>query len=148
MTSAQLFDLQLPAPPKEKKLPAKIAYTGTFLEFWKLYPPRFNSSKFLAFKAWRKLDEDEQRQAMVAAPIYAKSVRGQEERFTYHAASWLNGKYFETIAAPVAPCQTINIDWPLVLRIYAKTNNWNLAYGPSPSQPGCKVPTELLERKP
>jgi hypothetical protein len=35
---------------------------------------------------------------------------------------------------------TINIDWPTVLKIYAKTNNWNPAYGPAPDQAGYRGP--------
>lgn len=145
--TAMLFEFPASAPitlvPKKK--PLRQGYTGEYLAFWALYPPRFNSSKFLAFKAWNKLDEDEHRQAMIAAPVYAASRRGKDEEYTAHAATWLNGKYFETIAQPrVQPQITINIDWPAVLKIYAKTNNWNTAYGQPPGTADCRCPKEIL----
>lgn len=133
--TAMLFDFpSQPAPaPKQKRKPIKQGYTGEFLAFWELYPPRFNSSKYLAFKAWQRLDEDEQRQAMIAAPVYARSQVGKDQEYTKHAASWLNGKFFETIAVPrVAPQQTLNIDWPMVLEIWRATGRWNQAYGGEP----------------
>ncbi len=148
--TAQLFDFPaIPAPaPKAKKLPQKKAYTGEFLAFWELYPARFNSSKFLAFKEWEKLDPEEQRQAMAAAPVYARRMRGKEQQFTKHAAHWLHGKYFETIAAPAAihiMQSPVTPDWPAILRLYRMTSNWKAdLYGPAPGYPGCRVPAELL----
>lgn len=146
--TAQLFDFPSPqpAPPKPKKAPSRLAYTGEFLAFWALYPPRFNSSKFLALKAWNKLDSDERHQAMIAAPIYARSTIGHEERFTYHAASWLNGKYFETVAVPSAkPTPSIDLpDWPAIMKLYRMTSNWRQEHGPAPGLKGCRVPKELL----
>lgn len=142
--TAMLFDFPSPTPPapKQKKKPVKQGYTGEFLSFWELYPPRFNSSKFLAFKAWNRLEADEQRQAMIAAPMYARSCIGHEERYTYHAASWLNGKFFEGFA-PRPACKTapIAVNWPSVLKIYAATGRWNSQLGPEPHQPGYLGPT-------
>lgn len=140
--TAMLFDFPTPAPQKKK--PVKLGYTGEFLAFWELYPPRFNSSKWLAFKAWQKLDEDEQRQAMVAAPVYARRQIGEPEKFTQHAATWLNGKYFETIAAPrlsVVPAAPPSIDWLAAIRIFRATGRWNADFGPEPGMPNYRGPT-------
>lgn len=142
--TAQLFDFPVltPIAPKPKKKPVKQGYTGEFLAFWELYPPRFNSSKFLAFKAWQNLDENEQRQAMIAAPVYARSTIGHEERFTYHAASWLNGKYFETIAVPQArsAVPSAPVNWTAAVQIFNATGRWSADLGPEPGKPGCRVP--------
>jgi hypothetical protein len=139
--TATLFDFPSPAI-KAKKKPTKQAYTEEFLAFWQLYPPRFNSSKFLAFKAWQRLDEDEQKQATTAAPIYAASQRGKDPQYTQHAATWLNGKYFETIAVPRAtvPAAPVQIDWPAALKIYRATGRWNVDFGPEPGQPHYRGP--------
>lgn len=145
--TAQLFDFQPTAPiiakTAKKPKPVKQGYTGEFLAFWELYPPRFNSSKFLAFKAWNKLDDEERRQAKIAAPIYANSMRGEHEKYTQHAASWLNGKYFETIAVPqprgVAPAAPVN--WVAAVQIFNATGRWNQDLGPEPGKPGCKAPS-------
>lgn len=133
--TAMLFDFPSPTPAApQKKKPVKQGYTGEFLSFWELYPPRFNSSKFLAFKAWQKLDADEQRQAMIAAPIYAARQRGRDEQYTQHAATWLNGKYFETIAAPRAavPSAPPTVDRAAAERIFYATGRWPAELGPEP----------------
>jgi hypothetical protein len=133
--TAMLFDFPTPAPAPQKKKPAKQGYTGEFLSFWELYPPRFNSSKFLAFKAWNKLDEDEQRQAMIAAPVYAARQRGKDEQFTQHAATWLNGKFFETITAPrkAVPAAPPTVDRAAAERIFHATGRWPAELGPEPT---------------
>lgn len=142
--TAQLFDFppQAEVIPMPKKKPIKQGYTGEFLVFWQLYPPRFNSSKFLAFKAWQKLDVEEQRQAMIAAPVYANSTRGEPEKYTHHAASWLNGKYFETIAVPQARGAVLAapVNWAAAVQIFNATGRWNQDLGPEPGKPGCKAP--------
>lgn len=140
--TATLFDFPSPAAIKPKKKPAKQAYTEEFLAFWLVYPPRFNSSKFLAFKAWLRLDDDEQGQATRAAPVYARSRTGKDEEYTAHAASWLNGKYFETIGVPrmAVPSAPVQIDWPSAVKIYRATGRWNHEFGPEPGQPGCRAP--------
>jgi hypothetical protein len=132
--TAMLFDFPTqPAPaPKQKRKPVKQGYTGEFLAFWELYPPRFNSSKFLAFKAWKKLEPDEQRQATAAAPVYARSRVGKDEEYTAHAATWLNGKYFETIGQPRAAVPTAPVNREAAVRIYRATGRWNPDLGPEP----------------
>jgi len=89
---------------------------------------------------------DEQRQAMVAIPVYARSRIGKDQEYTKHAASWLNGKYFETIAVPrpIQPQTTINIHWPSVMKLYRITSNWRQEHGPAPGMKNCRVPKEYL----
>lgn len=140
--TATLFNFPSPMPNKPKKKPSRQAYTEEFLAFWELYPPRFNSSKFIAFKAWQRLDEDEQKQATRTAPIYARSRAGKDEEYTAHAATWLNGRYFETIVAPrsAVPAPPPQIDWGSALKIYRATGRWNHEFGPEPGQSGYRGP--------
>jgi hypothetical protein len=85
---------------------------------------------------------------MAAAPIYARSMKGKDQEFTKHAVSWLNGKYFETIAVPVVrdsgPPPTNSPDWAAIMKLYRMTSNWRQEHGPAPGCPGCRVPAFLL----
>ena len=141
--TAQLFAFPDMNPsmvdPPTRKTQAK-GYTPEFEMFWLAYPRKMNCSKLMAFKAWNKLDCDEQHHAENALPTFCLSMRGKEEQFIPHAATWLNQRRFETVHSPVQPQQTINIDWVSVLKIYSKTNNWNYAYGPSPDEHGYRGP--------
>lgn len=145
--TAELFAFppQTPIVPlTPKKKPIRQGYTGEFLSFWALYPPRFNSSKFLAFKAWCKLDDEEGRQAMIAAPIYARSMVGKDQQFTMHAATWLNGKYFETMAVPQtrvdSPAAPVN--WAAAVRIFEATGRWNAELGGEPGSATYRGPAK------
>lgn len=76
-----------------------------FDEFWAAYPPRRNSSKADARKAYAaaikkgaKPDE-----ILAGAKLYADSRAGQDQQYTAHAATWLHGKRWEDLlATPVA----------------------------------------------
>lgn len=144
--TAELFSFptSAPLPPKQKRQPIRQGYTGEFLSFWALYPPRFNSSKFLAFKAWCKLDEEERRQAMIAAPIYARSMIGKDQQFTMHAATWLNGKYFETIAVPQARTESpaAPVNWAAAVQIFRATGRWNPDLGGEPDSATYRGPAK------
>lgn len=148
--TAMLFDFPAapPAQPKARKPKAKPqGYTDEFLTFWNAYPPRFNSSKLLASRAWNKLTIAEREQAMIALPIYARHMIGRDQEYTKHAASWLNGKYFETIAAPrqtVPSPNTAGPDWPTIMKLYRMTGNWKQEHGPAPGSPKCRAPANLL----
>ena len=139
--TAELFALTPFIFPDRVKPKAKPkGYTPEFETFWLAYPRKMNCSKLMAFKAWNKLDPDEQLQAAQALTIFIRSCRGKEEQFIPHAATWLNQRRFETVQISIQPQSTINIDWPTVLKIYSKTNNWNYSYGPAPDQIGYQGP--------
>lgn len=124
-------------PKKETKT---APYSEEFESFWVLYPRKLNCSKFEASKSWERLPVQMQDQAIAAVPIFARQCAGKDEQFICHPATWLNQRRWETITVPVQPQPTINIDWPMVLKIYARTNNWNYAYGPSPDETGYRGP--------
>lgn len=148
--TAELFSFPEQAPTIRRRSRAKKEtkvnpYSEEFESFWTLYPRKLNCSKFEASKAWGRLPAEMQTQAMQALPIFVRMCTGKDEQFICHAATWLNQRRFETVTPPIQPSTIINVNWPAVLRIYAATNNWNVAYGPAPGQPNCRVPKELLQ---
>ncbi len=147
MTTAELFEF--PAPiiarrrkPKVKKEIKAAPYSEEFEAFWVGYPRKLNCSKFEASKSWDRLPDELQVQAKAAVLIFARQCAGKDEQYICHAATWLNQRRFETVAVPRAPVPSAptEIDWPTVLRIYAKTNNWNPSFGPAPDQKGYRGP--------
>jgi hypothetical protein len=141
----------MPDPPthnpthKKTSKKAKENYTAEFEAFWTPYPRKLNCSKLMAFRAWCKLDYDEQAHAMRALPIFVRMCRGKEEQFIPHAATWLNQRRYETVQIPVQPQTDINIDWAAVMKLYRITSNWHQEYGPPPGLKGCRVPQQFLE---
>lgn len=148
--TAQLFDFPtvnppMPGPPK-KKLPKKEKYTAEFEAFWLGYPRKLNCSKLMAFRAWNKLDDDEQAQAVAALPAFQRMMRGKDEQYIPHPATWLNQKRFETIQVIAVPSPAANAqpDWAAIMRLYRITSDWKQDNGPPPGSAGCKVPWEFL----
>jgi hypothetical protein len=70
-----------------------------FEEFWRMYPPRRNSSKADARKAYvRALKAGaDPADILTGAKAYAEDRRDQDQQFTAHAATWLNGKRWEVL---------------------------------------------------
>jgi hypothetical protein len=85
-----------PLESSSNSLPA--ADSGDFDEFWRTYPPRKNSSKSNARKAYTKAIKDgaEPSDIHAAAAAYATDRQGQDQQYTAHAATWLNQKRWET----------------------------------------------------
>ena len=144
MTSAELFELPAPTirrrsrPKKETKV---APYSKEFESFWTAYPRKLNCSKLKASEAWERLPAEMQADVMAVLPTFSRQCAGKDEQYICHAATWLNQRRWETVLAPIVPSPTINIDWPVVLKIYSKTNNWNSeAYGPAPDEPGFRGP--------
>lgn len=143
--SAMLFDVPEPTrrrPAKPKKEPAST-YTEEFEAFWTGYPRKLNCSKFEASKSWARLPAEMQAQALAALPVFARMMRGKDEQYICHAATWLNQRRWETITIsnPVVPTAPKNIDWSAVMKIYRATGRWNASFGPEPGQPGFMGPS-------
>jgi len=74
-------------------------YTKDFLEFWEKYPPRWSTSqerwikqgKFVAMQEWKKLSEQDKRDALAKAKYAVKS------KYTPDARKWLHNKLFDDI---------------------------------------------------
>lgn len=145
MAIAELFEFPTPVarrrskPKKETKV---ASYSAEFELFWSSYPRKLNCSKFEASKSWDKLSEDMQRQALASVPIFARQCAGKDEQYICHPATWLNQRRWETVVVSLtnSPSAAISIDWSTILKIYAKTNNWNYAYGPAPDEKGYRGP--------
>lgn len=133
-----------PAHNRTHKTPTKKAkerYTADFEAFWGPYPRKLNCSKLMAFRAWNRLDDEEQVQAIAALPTFQRMMRGKDEQYIPHAATWLNQKRFETIAIqPTVPAAPAVVDWPRALQIFAATGRWNPDLGPEPGHPNYKGP--------
>lgn len=148
--AAELFSITPSTPNLSTKKPKTqkrtLVYTQEFNEkLWGPYPRKLNCSKLDAFKAWLKLPEDEQQQAIAAVQVFARSMAGKDERFIPHCSSWLNGKYFETVAVPTVVLAPISFDWPTIIKLWRATSRWNdKVYGYEPGHPLCTVPPEYL----
>lgn len=144
--TAMLFDFPSAPIPRRRSRPKKEAdqgYSPEFEAFWTAYPRKLNCSKFEASKSWDKLTDEMQSQAMAVLPIFGRQCAGKDEQYICHAATWINQRRFETVAIPVQPQQTININWPQVIKIWQATGRWNHeAYGPEPGQTGSKAPPQ------
>lgn len=129
-------------PPKQppRKPAKKERYTAEFETFWAAYPRKLNCSKLMAFRAWQRLDDEEQSLAMNVLPIFCAMMRGKDEQYIPHGATWLNQKRFETITArgkmPTVPAAPAAVDWAKAIQIYRATGRWNADLGPEPGQSG------------
>lgn len=133
------------APKQAKKPRGKGAYTPEFETFWKAYPSTIGQSKPEAFKAWQKLTQAEQAQALASIPAYAALLKREDGRKVKHAQGYLNGRMFESFGSTVTILETVD-QWEKRLA-YARTNReWSVSkWGPLPGQPGCRVPQQLLD---
>ena len=136
--------VQPPAKLLQKKPAKKEKYTAEFEAFWLPYPRKLNCSKLMAFRAWNRLDEDEQAQATTALPIFCRQQRGKDEQYIPHAATWLNQKRFETVAIPcTVPSAPPQIDWAKALHLFHATGRWNREFGPAPDETGYQGPAGI-----
>lgn len=141
---------ELPPPLKVKGARRSNDYTPEFLAFYAGFPGRKGESKFDAFKAWRALGPTQQAQAIEAKPLYVAICSRKDPDFFPATAVWLRGRRFETLLAGrdlppngEAPAETPEV-WLRRIGLYRRTSNWNVAYGPAPGKPGCRVPVDIL----
>jgi uncharacterized protein YdaU (DUF1376 family) len=117
------------------------SYTPEYEMLWKAYPSTVGQSKLDGFKAWQKLTTQQQAQAMASLPSYAKLLRDNPTRVVKHVQGYLNGRMFESFAAP-NPQQT---DWQKRLTYGRQWKQWPAhQWGPMPGHAGCLVPPALL----
>ena len=66
-----------------------------FIDWYQLYPKKMARKD--AERAWKKLSDEDQEQAMEALPNHIKywQLKNTEKEFIPYPASWLNGYRFE-----------------------------------------------------
>lgn len=151
------------AVAKPKKAKGEVPYSDDFEALWQQYPRTKNTSKKDAWNIYRMLNAERQEQVRRAVPIYAAAMRaeGRPDDKIKHMTSWLNGRMYETAAAPPnapraagsapeAPWHTraTREQWVKVLEMYKVSNSWRPAWGPEPGFPGCAVPPDLIDTLP
>lgn len=77
------------------KPPTGGRYTAEFETFWTGYPAVVNNSKARAFRAWGRLSREDRAAALVGLAKYIASP-GWREGFAPHAATYLNGRLWES----------------------------------------------------
>jgi hypothetical protein len=76
-------------PPKKRH-----SYPPAFEELWKAYPGEVVESKSTAFKAWKKLSDEDRDKALMAIPALKAYVRSKEGYQPPHLATYLNQERF------------------------------------------------------
>lgn len=81
--------LEVPGPV-EAVVSITAQRDASFERFWEIYPRK--TSKAAARRAWnRAMDTTTLDKVLGAVAVYAQSRRGDDQRFTKHPATWLNG---------------------------------------------------------
>lgn len=145
------------APQKKdnSKKERDSTYSDEFEAIWQLYPRTRNTSKKKAWDYYRMLNAENQQKVRAAVPIFAAAMRaeGRPEDKIAHMTTWLNGRMYETTAAPAGtpgavPAKTYRDatrdDWQKILNVWAGTNNWRESWGPEPGKRGCAVPEDMV----
>jgi hypothetical protein len=135
-----------PAPLATKV--AEKAIEQAFEEWWKIYPRKV--AKGAARKAYASaLKKATAEQLKAGAGRYAAERAGQDERYTKHPATWLNGECWAdertTVAKPNGAKAPNDDFWRERLNHFVSTKgDWVGALGPKPGQHGCRVPGHVL----
>lgn len=137
------------APRRKAKPKGKPKYSEEFeRDVWGPYPRKEGTSKSNAFRKFEGLDDEDRAAVIATIPAYTRMKAGSEQQYIQHLEFFISRRTFETITptktAPTAG-PAPGIDWPRVLSLYARTGNWNVAFGAPPGSPGCLVPKEFLK---
>lgn len=137
----------------------EVPYSDDFEAIWQQYPRTKNTSKKDAWNIYRMLNSDRQEQVRRAVPVFAAAMRaeGRPDDKIKHMTSWLNGRMYETAAAPTSAKPTAGAapqgpwyktatreQWAKVLEKWEQLGRWSEAWGPEPGYGGCHVPPDLV----
>jgi hypothetical protein len=79
-----------------------LVIDNQFDEFWALWPRKV--AKLNAQKAWAKATKKVSSGVILPAVLaYAKSVRGKDQQYIAHPATWLNGERWNDFTQSAAP---------------------------------------------
>lgn len=101
-----------PKPPKRR-----CSYPSDFEEFWNGYPTDKNMAKKEAFAAWRRISEDERRDAIASLPGFNSYCQKNPDYRVIHANRYLLKGRFEGHLQEAAKLQNQTI-------IYPETPEW------------------------
>ncbi|MFC3208192.1 hypothetical protein [Aquamicrobium soli] len=129
-------------PPKPKK---KTAYPDAFEAFWKAYPRTPNMSKLEAFQAWQKLDDNDRALAQAAIAPFKAFLRTKPDLEIQHACRFISKRRFEGFVTDNR--ELTDEQWQKRLAYSRREAKWSAKdWGPVPGQPGCIVPSHLLQQ--
>lgn len=116
---------------------------------WKAYPHvKGRSSKKLSLVQWRRLPTSTRQALPAAVAAYAKD--GREPKMDCGAQAmerWLRDEKFADWLQPVGG--RLGADWPdsrwrIAIDLWRQDGSWSADLGPTPGEPGCRVPAHLL----
>lgn len=143
--SSDLFVVPaLPAPTAKK--PAAV-YPDLFEAAWKAYPHvRGRSSKADTLDRWKRLPDATRQALPAAAAAYARE--GREPKMDCGAQAmerWLKGgKFADWIGSADQGSDWPDSRWAQAVAMWRAEGSWGESLGPTPGQPGCRVPPHLL----
>jgi hypothetical protein len=138
------------AAPKPTEVSNSPGYPDLFERAWSAYPHvKGRSSKKLTHGFWKKLPAMT-REALPAAVVrYAKD--GREPKMDCGAPAmdrWVRDEKFADWLGG-ASAGPMGVDWPdsrwaIAVDLWRTASDWDASLGPTPGQPGCRVPSHLL----
>lgn len=140
---------------KRKNTRCRADEHAGFAKWYETYPKR--KARKAAARAYAKLitsGEISEADLLSKTEGFAAQWRGISLQFCPYPASWLNdGSYGDepdkppaaVSTSPPADPATFNMDrWRQLLAHHERGGDWGGHWGPSPGQPGCLVPVDLL----
>jgi hypothetical protein len=146
---------------KKKNMRSRAGEHAGFAKWYETYPKR--KARKAAARAYAKLiasGEISEADLLTRTEAFAAQWRGISLQFCPYPASWLNdGSYADepdtpplatAAAASVDPTTFTTDEWQSRVTLYDRGGQWGEHWGPKPGEPGCLVPTSLLNhnRKP
>lgn len=95
-------------PPNTIRKIQNKKYCSDFIEWWDAYP-RKDGSKSKAYELWIKATKEVPVSHLLKiTKMFSDSRKGEDQKFTPHATTWLNQKRYETVTAPQVKAKNLN----------------------------------------